>query len=176
LFDTLSRRLRTADAQIDETRRMMSAMYQKFSDEYGLTAVNPYPHKLDKYLAEMTRLAGIFDERVQPAFSLLALKQRKLIERLFQPLSNRISEVFAIANQETEVWLKALITPMETQMQEHERQLGHRLESVKRIHAATATLDERIDELDAEGDAVSVLMDELAQRSQRIYAALDATG
>jgi hypothetical protein len=175
LFVALNRKLRTANQQIDETRRMMSAMYRKFSDEYGLTAVNPYPHTLDKYQGEINRLTSVFDERIQPAFSLLALKKGSLIARLFQALSNRISEVMVIANHETEVWLKALIAPMETQMQEHERQLTHRLESVARIHAATATLDERILELSADSDATRLQMDELARLNQQIESALQTT-
>jgi len=39
------------------------------------------------------------------------------------------------------------MAPMETQVREHQIQLKHRLESIKRIHQATDTLEDRINEL-----------------------------
>ena len=39
------------------------------------------------------------------------------------------------------------MAPMETQVREHQIQLKRRLESIKRIHQATETLEERINEL-----------------------------
>ena len=39
------------------------------------------------------------------------------------------------------------MAPMETQVREHQIQLKRRLESIKRIHQATDTLEDRINEL-----------------------------
>jgi hypothetical protein len=44
-------------------------------------------------------------------------------------------------------WLKAIMAPMEIQIREHQIQLKRRLESIKRIHQATDTLEDRIEEL-----------------------------
>ena len=41
------------------------------------------------------------------------------------------------------------MAPMETQVREHQIQLKRRLESIKRIHQATDTLEDRIAELDS---------------------------
>jgi len=43
--------------------------------------------------------------------------------------------------------MKATMAPMEIQIREHQIQLKRRLESIKRIHQATDTLEERIEEL-----------------------------
>ena len=80
--------------------------------------------------------------------------------------------MFELANSETEAWLKALISPMETQVREHKIQLKRRLESVSRIHAATETLDERIAELDASIGTASDQLDMLARINARIVDAL----
>ena len=40
------------------------------------------------------------------------------------------------------------MSPMETQVREHQLQLRRRLESIKRIHKATDTLEDRITELE----------------------------
>jgi chromosome segregation ATPase len=83
-----------------------------------------------------------------------------------------VVQVFELANSETEAWLKATISPMETQIREHKIQLKRRLESVSRIHAATETLDDRIAELDATIGTVTDQMDNLARINTRILDAL----
>ena len=56
-------------------------------------------------------------------------------------------KTFEHANRDAESWLKAIMAPMEIQIREHQIQLKRRLESIKRIHQATDTLEERIEEL-----------------------------
>jgi hypothetical protein len=155
-----------------EIRAMMIAMYQKFSDEHGLAAVNPPDHSLRKYRKEMARLERIFDERFNTVFKMLTVGQHQLTARFFETLASKVVQVFEIANSETEAWLKALITPMETQVREHKIQLKRRLESVSRIHAATETLDERIAELETLIETVTDQLDNLARINSRITDAL----
>jgi hypothetical protein len=162
-----------ASAEItQEIRAMMTAMYQKFSDEHGLAAVNPPDHSLNKYRKEMARLERIFEERFNTVFKMLTVGQHQLTARFFETLASKVVQVFELANSETEAWLKALIAPMETQVREHQLQLKRRLESVSRIHAATETLDERIAELEASIGAVDDQLDSLARINARIADAL----
>ena len=164
--------LKASTATIQEIRSMMTAMYQKFSDEHGLAAVNPPEHSLSKYRKEIARLKRIFEERFNTAFSMLTMGQHQLTSRFFETLASKVVQVFELANSETEAWLKALIAPMETQVREHKTQLKRRLESVSRIHAATETLDERIAELEASIGMVSDQLDHLARINQHIADAL----
>jgi polyhydroxyalkanoate synthesis regulator phasin len=150
----------------------MTAMYQKFSDEHGLAAVNPPDHSLRKYRKEMARLELIFEERFNTVFKMLTVGQHQLTTRFFETLASKVVHVFEIANSETEAWLKALITPMETQVREHKLQLKRRLESVSRIHAATETLDERIAELETLIETLTDQLDNLARINSRISDAL----
>jgi predicted GTPase len=162
---------------IQEIRAMMTAMYQKFSDEHGLAAVNPPEYSLRKFRKEMARLERILDERFNTVFKMLTVGQHQLTTRFFETLASKMVQVFELANSETEAWLKALIAPMETQVREHKIQLKRRLESVSRIHAATETLDERIAELEASVGVVSDQLDQLARINARIITALaDETG
>jgi uncharacterized protein YdcH (DUF465 family) len=157
---------------IQEIRAMMTAMYQKFSDEHGLGAVSPPEYSLKKYRKEMARLEGIFDERFNTLFKMLTMGQHQLTARFFETLASKVVQVFEIANSETEAWLKALISPMETQIREHKIQLKRRLDSVSRIHAATETLDDRIAELEATFGTVNDQLDNLARINTRITDAL----
>ncbi len=163
----------TASASItSEIRSMMTAMYQKFSDEHGLAAVNPPDHSLRKYRKEMARLERIFEERFNTVFKMLTLGQHQLTARFFETLASKVVQVFQLANSETEAWLKALIAPMETQIREHKTQLRRRLDSVSRIHAATETLDDRIAELEASIEVVVDQLDSLARINGRILDTL----
>jgi len=171
-FANVDGNLIKASDQVKEIHSMMTAMYHKFSDEHGLSAVNPPPHSLNKFRKEMARLERIFDERFNTVFKMLTLEQHQLTARFFETLASKVVQVFEIANRETEAWLKALIAPMEIQVREHRIQLKRRLESVSRIHAATETLDERIAELQATGAAVSDQLEELARINERILQVL----
>jgi predicted GTPase len=164
--------LKASATSTQEIRAMMTAMYQKFSDEHGLAAVNPPDYSLRKYRKEMARLEQIFDERFNTVFKMLTLGQNQLTARFFETLASKVVQVFELANRETESWLKALIAPMETQVREHKIQLKRRLESVSRIHAATETLDDRIAELETAMGTVSDQLDNLARINTRIADAL----
>jgi predicted GTPase len=171
-FANVDGNLVKASDQVKEIHSMMTAMYHKFSDEHGLSAVNPPAHSLNKFRKEMARLERIFDERFNTVFKMLTLEQHQLTARFFETLASKVVQVFEIANRETEAWLKALIAPMEIQVREHKIQLKRRLESVSRIHAATETLEERIAELQATGAAVSDQLEELARINERILQVL----
>lgn len=171
-FRQLNGNLDASTDMVKEIRSMMTAMYQKFSDEHGLAMVNPPDHSLLKYRKEMARLERIFDERFNTLFSMLTVGQHQLTQRFFETLASKVVQVFEFANSETESWLKALISPMETQVREHKVQLKRRLDSVSRIHAATETLDDRIAELDTAMGTVNDQLDQLARINARIVDAL----
>ena len=171
-FGQIQDNLDASSAIVREIRTMMTAMYQKFSEEHGLAMVNPPEHNLAKYRREMVRLERISEERINTLFSMLTSGQHQLTRRFFETLASKVVQVFEIANSETETWLKALIAPMETQVREHQTQLKRRLDSISRIHAATETLNERMAELDTAMNSVANQMEQLARVNGRIAEAL----
>lgn len=164
--------LATGSRTVDEIRTMMAAMYRKFSEEFGLAAVNPPDYGLDKYRRRIDQLQHAFDERFNTMFRMLTVGQRQLTARFFDTVASEVVHVFELANRETETWLKALIGPMETQVREHKAQLVRRLDSVSRIHAATQTLDERMAELETASGIAADQLDNLARINQRVVDAL----
>lgn len=171
-FARMEKNLSSAAHQIDEIQSMMGAMYHKFSEEHGLSAVSPPVHSLAKFHKEVERLERIFEERFNTLLQMLTLGQRRLTSKFFETLASRAIQVFEIANRETEGWMKALIAPMDTQVREHHMQLKRRLASVQRIHEATETLDERIQELEANADITIRQIEELAQLNGNIDTTL----
>jgi 3-dehydroquinate dehydratase len=84
-------------------------------------------------------------------FQLLTHEKGQLTQRFFEEVAVQVRKNFEHANRDAESWLKAIMAPMEIQIREHQIQLKRRLESIKRIHQATDTLEERIDELQRRG-------------------------
>jgi hypothetical protein len=81
--------------------------------------------------------------------SLLTTEKQHLTRKFFEEVAFQVRRAFERANKDAETWLRAIMAPMETQVREHQIQLKRRLESIRRIHQATDTLEGRIRELEA---------------------------
>ncbi len=133
--------------QIEEIKGMMEAMYKKFNEEHGLGQAAPAPFSTLKYHKEIARLEKAYNEHFNTVLNMLTHEKFSITTKFFETLASRVVQVYEIANQDVENWLKAIMAPMETQVREHQLQLRRRLESIKRIHKATDTLEDRIAEL-----------------------------
>lgn len=89
----------------------------------------------------------IYYEHFSSTFNLMNTDKSTLINKFFETVADQVVRVFEAANRDVEKWLGALIAPMETQVREHQLQLRRRMESIKRIHKATGTLEDRVNEL-----------------------------
>ena len=133
--------------QIEEIKGMMEAMYKKFNEDHGLSQATPTPFSTLKYHKEIARLEKAYNEHFNTVLNMLTHEKFSITTKFFETLASRVVQVYEIANQDVENWLKAIMAPMETQVREHQLQLRRRLESIKRIHKATDTLEDRITEL-----------------------------
>ena len=136
-----------ASDQIEEIKQMMEAMYKKFSEEHGLKSASPTPFSTLKYNKELAKLEKAYNEHFG-TITVYASERFSLTQKFFETVAARVVHVYEIANRDVENWLKAVMAPMETQVREHQLQLRRRLESIKRIHKATDTLEDRISELE----------------------------
>jgi hypothetical protein len=146
-FADIDQNMDKAVGQIEEINRMMDAMYRKLNAEHGMARYNVPPFSMLRYSKELKRLKVAYDQQINNLFTLLTTEQYLLTTRFFETVASRVIRVFEIANREAEAWLRAVMSPMESQVREHQMQLRRRLESVKRIHKAADTLEDRINEL-----------------------------
>jgi Dynamin family len=147
-FLDLKARLVSSDAQIEEIKKMMDVMYDKFSKEHGLRKSEPPAFSTLRYQKELAKLERAYKEQFNTAFNMIANEKMTLTSKFFETLASRVIHVYEVANRDVENWLKAVIAPMESQVREHQLQLRRRLESIKRIYKATDTLEDRILELE----------------------------
>ncbi len=142
--DSLSKSTR----EINEILAMMDAVYKKFAVEHGLKLGSPTTFSLLRYEKELDRLETWCNEHLGSMMSLLTTDKKHITNKFFEEVAVQVRRAFEKANKDAETWLRAIMAPMETQVREHQIQLKRRLESIKRIHQATDTLEDRISELE----------------------------
>lgn len=158
--------------QIEEIKGMMAAMYKRFNEEHGLSQAAPAPFSTLKYHKEIARLEKAYNEHFNTALNMLTHEKSSLTTKFFETLANRVVHVYEVANQDVENWLKAIMAPMETQVREHQLHLRRRLESIKRIHKATDTLEDRITELQHMESGILKQLQDLSLLQRHIANAL----
>lgn len=159
---------------IDEIFRMMEAMYQRFSTEHDLRLGVPVPFSVQRYEKDINRLEKAFHQQFNTWLNLLTTEKRQLTQRFFETVAVQVRKHMEVINRDVEHWLRAIMAPLENQVREHQKQLKRRLESVKRIHEATDTLEERIDELRLSVGAIDQQLDELGRIDAALAGALKA--
>ena len=188
-FRNLRANLQRSTSEIGEITRMLEAMYKRFSVEHGLKLSPPVSFSTLRYETELSRLEATFNRQINTALTLVTTEKHALTQKFFETVAMQARRTFEVANQDVEQWLRAVMSPLETQVREYQIQLKRRLESVKRIHEATDTLENRVDELkqgeagvraliaeldalqDGVADALGVVAGEIAERGEARAAA-----
>lgn len=171
-FADVQHRFVNADDQIDEIKAMMNVMYAKFASEHGLRETKPPAFSTLRYHKELNKLHTAYNEQFNTTFNMIVNEKMILIAKFFETLASRVLYVFELANHDLEAWLRAVISPMESQVREHQSQLRRRLESIKRIHQATDTIEDRIVELEMIEKSFNSQLTELNAFHQSIMSLL----
>ena len=164
-----------------EIHDMMHAMYARFAKEHGLEPFNPPPFSVLKYQKEIERLERAYNTHFNTLWNMVSKAKFALMKRFFETIASRVKHVYVIANRDVEAWLKAVMSPLETQVREHHLQLRRRLDSIKRIHHASDELEDRISRARAAGggdsrSAEGITIPDRRHRCDRRRAGRDADG
>jgi len=162
--------LDAAARQAGEIHDMMRAMYARFAKEHGLEPFNPPPFSVLKYQKEIERLERAYNTHFNTLWNMVSKAKFALMKRFFETIASRVKHVYDVANRDVEAWLKAVMSPLETQVREHHLQLRRRLDSIKRIHVASDELEERIGELEQQQAAVMLQVKGLLQEVASVDA------
>lgn len=146
LIESARADLAELDGQIDEVMALMSAMYGSFNQKHGYTLQPPARFDTQPFYADLDRIESIY-QREFGALSLMTTEKWALTRRFFESVAVRIRDVYDLLTHYVEGWLRSMITPIETQVREHQQQLKRRLDTVHRITQASEQLDERLREL-----------------------------
>ena len=166
-FQHLRANLQRSTSEIGEITKMLDAMHKRFSVEHGLKLSQPETFSTLRYEKELDRLEAAFNRQLNTTLTLVTTEKHALTQKFFETIAVQARRTFEVANRDVEQWLRAVLSPLETQVREYQIHLKRRLESVKRIHQATDTLEDRVEELKQSEDSVLAMLAQLdALRSE----------
>lgn len=175
-FEELRHKLIVSAKDIDEITKMMTAMYRRFGEEHGERISAPQAFSLARYSKELNRLEASCNAQYNTVISLLTMEKKALTQRFFETVAVQARRVFEAANRDVEQWLRAVMAPLEARVREHKVQVKRRLESMKRVHEAADTLEERIAELQLTDSSLATQLAQLDAIKHIVVEALAPHG
>jgi hypothetical protein len=172
LFSAAREALDASEQDLAEISTMMRAMHEKFGQAYGVTVEPPTALSLKRRRGELDELESAFRRQFGGFLNLLTLDKRTLTQQFFETVVLQLRKIFSHANRDADYWLRAQMSPLENQVREVQRQMKHRLESVRRIHEAADSLEDRIDEVEDGKAVLNTQLDDLKELEAGLLAAL----
>lgn len=145
-FEKLNDYLDQASSQADEIAILSENIAQDFEHDHGIANFKVRRLRLDRYKHEVTRLERKH-ANLKETKTLFFREQMSITNKFYASVCNASRKIFSSALKDAVNWNSNLMVPMETYVREHHTQLRRRLESVKRIHKASDTVDSRLQEL-----------------------------
>lgn len=172
-FARMRGNLGKAETDIAEIYRMLDVMYKRFSVEHGLKLTAPERYSTRRCDTELSQLEVACKRQLNSPLMLMTTEKHVLMKKFFETVAVQVRRIFESANRDVEQWLRVVMAPLEIQVREYQLQLKRRLESVRRIHQATDTLENRVEELKQTEASTTALIAELADLQNGIRRALE---
>jgi chromosome segregation ATPase len=176
LFAVARESLEAAEKTIAEIAEMMAAMQDRFGQSHGVALEAPPAFSLKERKRQIDELEARARGRFGGFLSLLTRDKQTLTQQFFETVASQLRRIFDHANRDAELWLRALMSPLEGHVREVQRQLKHRLDSVKRIHDAAEGLEDRIEELAQEQQMLEGRLQQLGLLIADLKAAIERGG
>ena len=146
-FQRLNLYLDQAIDQANEIAVLSESITRDFEQDHGIANFSVRRLRLDKYKQEIGRLEVKYSH-LKDAKTLFFKEQMTITNRFLDSVVISSRRIFDRALHRANNWNNNLMVPMETYVREHHTQLRRRLESVKRIHKASDTVEARLAELE----------------------------
>lgn len=147
-FEKAHRYIDSAIVQSNEISALTQQVGQEFALEHGIKNFKVRSLKLEKYKQEIYRLERKHSN-LKDTKTLFFKEQMSITNKFYDLVCIKSRRIFKRAQNNAADWKNNLMIPMETHVREHHAMLRRRLESVKRIHRATDTVEQRLSELAA---------------------------
>ncbi|MGA8260976.1 MAG: dynamin family protein [Arenicellales bacterium] len=122
---------------------LAARIYKQFHEVHNLPRMRPAKFSVDTYVEQFNQLHQDA-ERFRNSPSMLMTEQHFVIKKFFITQVSRARVVFEECNRATRSWTKAVLTPIYTQIQEHQVMINRRLENLDKLKGNHASLGERI--------------------------------
>ncbi len=168
-FDEVNSAMEEAAVEIQQIYELMESVYHRFQEEHDLANIEPRRFSSQRFRRELQTLLERH-EFFTRGMSMVLTEQNVLVRRYYDTVMSRVRDVFERANRDVEDWIRSVMSPLETEIREHQGQLRRRLESMRRISRTGDSLEERMEEMRYMKRSVREQreqMDELVSRIRR---------
>lgn len=145
-FERVHHYIDSAIAQANEIAVLSEGITRDFEHDHGIANFRVRRLRLEKFKQEINRLEQKHSSLKQTR-TLFFREQMSITNRFYESVCTVSRKIFSRALLDATNWNNNLMVPMETYVREHHTQLRRRLESVKRIHKASDTVEQRLQEL-----------------------------
>jgi len=177
-FDRLNYYLDSAITQASEIAVLSESITRDFEQDHGIANFRVRRLRLEKFKQEVARLEAKHSN-LKETKTLFFREQMSITNRFYESVCQASRKIFSRALRDATNWNSNLMVPMETYVREHHTQLRRRLESVKRIHKASDTVEQRLAELNQMQEKLVEQHDQFGQHKNTLIELLreaDDTG
>ncbi|MHB8742252.1 MAG: dynamin family protein [Sulfuricaulis sp.] len=148
LFDGVLEAMERANRQTQQIRALIQAIYTKFHSEHGLAQIKPINFSLLRYRSQLQKLYEEA-EAFRNSPMVIIMEQHFVVQKFFVTLVGRAREIFSECHTAAQVWSKAIMAPILSQVREHKILMDQRLENLKKVHENFDNLGDRVSELES---------------------------
>jgi hypothetical protein len=167
-FDKLGQYFEEATAQATEITHLAERINADFEEEHGIEGIKIDRLRLEKYREELDKLK-LSESYLATTRTMIFREQMSITKRFYETACTTSRSIFAKSLNDCTEWKNTLMIPIESHVREHHTQLRRRMESVRRIHQATDTVEQRLVELKTNLQSLQLQNAELDKLCGAVY-------
>jgi hypothetical protein len=167
LFEAFTRQADKILKFATETRNFVDKVYKDFQDRYGFANLTPPPLNLEKHILAMKGLKQTTEKFCRDPVNVMTEKHF-LVRRFYNGLVSEARDVFQDVRKDLDIWLKNALTPISTQLKEHQTLLERRVDNLKKLSGDLSSLQERLHQLEGQKMALGKQVEELLRVKYKV--------
>ena len=131
-----------------QIKGLVDAAYIRFHVKHGFERRHAPELSIDKYMEAIRDLAQRAEAFCSDPVNIMTEKHF-LIRKFFLSLVGEVRGIFERTRGDCEAWLRNVLAPLITQINDHKVQIERRLENIRKIHDNIDSLQDRLAELES---------------------------
>ena len=167
LFDSFTRQADKILSFASETRSFVDMVYREFQEKYGFANLTPPLLNLEKHILAMKGLKANTERFCRDPVNVMTEKHF-LVRRFYGGLVSEARRVFQAVRTDLDVWLRNALTPISSQLKEHQTLLERRVENLRRLSGDLSSLHERLHQLEMQKMALGQQVEDLLRIKYKV--------
>ena len=167
LFDSFTRQADKILSFASETRSFVDMVYREFQEKYGFANLTPPLLNLEKHILTMKGLKANTERFCRDPVNVMTEKHF-LVRRFYSGLVTEARRVFNAVRMDLDVWLRNALTPISSQLKEHQTLLERRVENLKKLSGDLSSLHERLHQLESQKMALGQQVEDLLRIKYKV--------